>query len=55
MMIIAALVAFLIWVIQKKQDIEGPGEEKEDKNINEVTKSNLFVGQPHGGLSTSRT
>ena len=41
MMIIAAhlLGAFLNWVIQKKQDIEGPGEEKEDKNINEVTKS----------------
>ena len=39
MMIIAALGAFLNWVIQKKQDIEEPGEEKEDKNINEVTKS----------------
>ena len=33
------LGAFLNWVIQKKQDIEGPGWEKEDKNINEVTKS----------------
>ena len=33
------LGAFLNWVIQKKQDIEEPGEEKEDKNINDVTKS----------------
>ena len=39
MMIIAALGAFLNWVIQKKQDIEEPGEENKDKNINEVTKS----------------
>ena len=38
MMIIAALGAFLNWVIQKKQDIEEPGEEMVDKNINNVIK-----------------
>ena len=44
MMIIAAhlLGALWNWVIQKKQDIEGPGEEKEDKN-NEVTKKQKVI------------